>query len=79
MELVRRICGPGALSMVAVIRTGSFMTAVGRSQESDFVGRPGQVGAFERLDPRLNDDVMDGVIPTGQEWYLFGKPERAGV
>ena len=79
MELVRRLCGPGAQRIVTVILTGSLLTAVARSQESDFVGQPGQVGAFESFDPVLDDGVMDGVIPAGQDWYLFGKPERAGV
>ena len=79
MELVRRLCGPGAQRMVAMILTGSLMATVGRTQESDFVGRADQVGQFERFDPVLDDGVMNGVIPKGQEWYLFGKPERAGV
>ena len=48
-------------------------------QEQDFVGQPGSVGSFERFDPVLNDDVMNGVIPSGQDWYLFGQPERRGV
>ena len=45
-------------------------------QEQDFVGREGSVGSFERFDPVLNDDVMNGIIPSGQDWYLFGQPER---
>ena len=48
-------------------------------QEQDFVGREGSVGSFERFDPVLNDDVMNGIIPSGQDWYLFGQPERWGV
>jgi hypothetical protein len=48
-------------------------------QEQDFVGRPGTVGSFERSDPVLNDEVQDGIIPSGQDWYLFGKPDRRGV
>ncbi|NCY03671.1 MAG: porin, partial [Planctomycetia bacterium] len=50
-----------------------------RGQEDDFVGRPGSVGSFERFDPVLNDEVMSGVIPSGQDWYLFGDPGRSGV
>ncbi|MFM8708212.1 MAG: outer membrane beta-barrel protein [Planctomycetia bacterium] len=53
--------------------------AVAAGQEQDFVGRPGSVGSFERFNPVLNDEVMSGVIPSGQDWYLFGEPERAGV
>ena len=44
-----------------------------------FVGQFGGVGAFERFDPVLTDEVMTGVIPSGQDWYLFGRPDRGGV
>ena len=44
-----------------------------------FVGQLGSVGAFERFDPVLADEVMTGVIPSGQDWYLFGRPDRGGV
>ena len=79
MKMVRSLFGSGGISVVTVILTGSLLTGGARSQESDFVGRADQVGQFERVDPVLDDGVMDGVIPKGQEWYLFGKPERAGV
>ncbi|MFM7077256.1 MAG: outer membrane beta-barrel protein, partial [Planctomycetaceae bacterium] len=52
---------------------------VAGAQETDFVGGPGQVGDFERFDPRLADPVSGGVIPSGQDWYLFGTPERSGI
>ena len=49
------------------------------AQEAPFVGAPGQVGAFESRDPVLTDEVMTGIIPSGQEWFLFGERERGGV
>ena len=27
----------------------------------------------------LNDEVMTGVIPSGQDWFLFGESDRDGV
>ena len=49
------------------------------AQETGFVGQPGQVGSFESFDPVLNDDVMTGVIPSGQDWFLFGGGDRGGI
>jgi hypothetical protein len=49
------------------------------AQDDGFVAAPGQVGSFERLDPVLTDDVMTGVIPSGQDWFLFGQRDRGGV
>jgi hypothetical protein len=49
------------------------------AQEEAFVGRPGQVGSFESFDPVLNDDVMTGLIPSGQDWFLFGEGDRSRV
>jgi len=49
------------------------------AQEEGFVGQPGQVGSFEAFDPVLTDEVMTGVIPSGQDWFLFGEPGRGGV
>jgi len=68
-------------AVFAILAGMIVLAASGRalSQEQDFVGRPGSVGSFERFDPVLNDDVNDTVIPTGQDWYLFGEPERRGV
>ena len=33
-------------------------------------------GGFEAGDPVLNDEVMSGIIPKGQGWYLFPQGER---
>ena len=64
-----------SLAAAALLATGPTL----RAQERDFVGREGTVGAFERFDPVLDDQVMDGVIPSGQDWWLFGEPGRQGV
>ena len=53
--------------------------AVAVAQEDGFVGRPGQVGGFESFDPVLTDEVMTGIIPSGQDWFLFGAGDRGGV
>jgi len=65
----------------AIVATGLglFCSAGVQGQEQPFVGRPGSVGAFEAADPVLNDDVMTGVIPSGQDWFLFGEYPRGGV
>lgn len=43
------------------------------------MGQPGTVGSFESLDPVLADEVMTGVIPSGQDWFVFGESDRGGV
>ena len=48
-------------------------------QEGGLVGRAGDVGGFEAFDPVLTDEVMTGVIPSGQDWFLFGEADRGGV
>lgn len=40
---------------------------------------PNPVGGFEEGDPVLNDEVMTGIIPKGQGWYLFPQVERTSV
>jgi Putative beta-barrel porin-2, OmpL-like. bbp2 len=50
-----------------------------RGQEVPFVGQPRSSGSFEARDPVLTDEVMNTVIPLGQDWYLFGEPEQGGV
>ena len=65
----------GIHAAVAVVA----MTAHVCAQESDFVAGPGQVGNFERSDPVLVDEVAEGLIPSGQDWFLFGEPDRGGV
>ena len=70
-----RIGMVGAVGLVC----GLVLAAAAVAQEQDFVGRPGSVGNFERFDPVLNDDVQEGIIPSGQDWYLFGEPQRAGI
>ena len=49
------------------------------AQEEPFVGQSGDVGSFEAADPVLADEVMTGVIPSEQDWFLFGEPSRGGV
>jgi len=67
----------GAAAAVAVI--GMVVTSWAVAQEEGFVGRPGQVGSFESFDPVLTDDVMTGMIPSGQNWFLFGEGDRGGI
>lgn len=54
-----------------------LVVAVG--QDEGFVGRPGQAGSFESFDPVLVDEVLTGVIPSGQDWFLFGEADRGGI
>ena len=49
------------------------------AQEEPFVGQSGDVGTYEAADPVLADEVMTGVIPSEQDWFLFGEPSRGGV
>jgi len=39
----------------------------------------GSVGGFEDSDPVLNDEVMSGIIPKGQGWFLVPQSERTSV
>ncbi len=64
---------------VGFVAIGLCLAAVAAGQENGFVGQPGSVGSFEAFDPVLNDEVMTGVIPSGQDWYLFGEPEGGGI
>jgi hypothetical protein len=66
-----------ALALTCLI-TG-VAAGVAAGQETGFFGRLGQVGGFESSDPVLADEVMTGLIPTGQNWFLFGESERGGV
>lgn len=52
-------------------------TAVG--QQDGYVGVPLRVGGFESSDPVLTDEVMTGLIPTGQDRFLFGTSDRGGI
>lgn len=54
------------------------MTAAHALQEP-FVAPAGSVAGFEARDPVLADEVMTGVIPQGQEWFLFGGGDRGSV
>jgi hypothetical protein len=67
----------GAAAAVALI--GMVVASWAVAQEEGFVGRPGQVGSFESFDPVLTDDVMTGMIPSGQDWFLFGEGDRGGI
>ena len=66
-----------AFIMSGIIGLGLAAVAFGR--QDPFVGQPGAVGSFEASDPVLTDEVMEGVIPSGQDWFLFGPSGRAGV
>jgi len=67
----------GAAVVAAVI--GMVVASGAAAQEEAFVGRPGQVGSFESFDPVLTDDTMTGLIPFGQDWFLFGEGGRSRV
>jgi hypothetical protein len=64
-------------AMAVVVTLVSSATAVG--QEQEFVGQPGEVGSFESFNPVLVDEVTTGIIPSGQDWFLFGEADRGGV
>ena len=66
-----------AFIMSGIIGLGLAAVAFGR--QDPFVGQPGAVGSFEASDPVLTDEVMEGVIPSGQDWFLFGPSGRGGV
>ena len=68
-----------AAAAVAVAVIGMVVASWAVAQEEGFVGRPGQVGSFESFDPVLTDDVMTGMIPSGQDWFLFGEGDRGGI
>ena len=63
----------------AAIALGLLWPLFAVGQEESFVGRPGQAGSFESFDPVLTDDVMTGMIPSGQDWFLFGEGDRGGI
>ena len=69
----------GKWFVAAVGFATGFAATMSWGQDRDFVAQPGQVGAFERFDPQLVDEAAGGVIPSGQDWYLFGEPQRRGV
>ena len=73
--ITMRMAARAAVALLA----GVAWSAVAVAQEEPFVGQPGTVGSFEARDPVLTDEVMTGVIPSGQDWYLFGEPTRGGV
>ncbi|MFM8436325.1 MAG: hypothetical protein ACKOBP_13505, partial [Planctomycetia bacterium] len=66
-------------AVVAPVVAALALAAAARAQEEAFVGQPGQAGAFESQNPVLVDEVMTGIIPSGQDWFLFGERERGGV
>jgi hypothetical protein len=74
MRLIQKTAPRGAAVALALLWP---LFAVG--QEESFVGRPGQAGSFESFDPVLTDDVMTGMIPSGQDWFLFGEGDRGGI
>jgi len=74
MRLIQNTVLRGAAVALALLWP---LFAVG--QEESFVGRPGQAGSFESFDPVLTDDVMTGMIPSGQDWFLFGEGDRGGI
>jgi hypothetical protein len=72
---------PGRVVVALVMLVGRAVPEAGVAiaQDAGFVARPGQVGSFEAFDPVLTDEVLTGVIPSGQEWFLFGESDRGGV
>ena len=69
------------VAILAAVMPGMWLTCMPDVQgmQLPFVGPLGGVGGFERFNPVLADEVMTGVIPSGQDWYLFGRPDRGGV
>ena len=52
---------------------------VATARQEPFAPPSGSVADFEARDPVLADEVMSGVIPDGQDWFLFEKRQRGGV
>jgi hypothetical protein len=75
MRLVSKAARWWALGLVVGIAPA--VSTVG--QDDGFVGGTGAVGEFESFDPVLSDQVLTGLIPSGQDWFLFGEAERGGV
>ena len=63
----------------ALLAAGLLAATPASGAEPAFVGQPGQAGGFEASDPVLVDEVMTGIIPSGQDWFLFGEQDRGGV
>jgi len=67
-------------AVMALCLAGSVVaTTPAAAQQDSFIAQPGQVGSFEAADPVLTDPVQTGIIPTGQDWFAFGQPDRGGV
>ena len=75
MAFMQKTATRGATALAIALVSAAL--AVGQQQA--FVGGPGQAGSFESFDPVLSDEVMTGMIPTGQDWFLFGESDRGGV
>ena len=64
-----------SLSLLCVLATG---LAMGQPPEAPVAPRESP-GGFEAGDPVLNDEVMSGIIPKGQGWFLFPQGDRFHV
>ena len=74
------LCLNGCSAAVVVLaQQETNVDSIPSLELSDNVGGAGSVGAFEAADPVLNDEVSMGVIPSSQNWFLFGKPDGGGV
>jgi len=69
----------GTMVALGAVALGVVLAGAAAAQDEGFVGQAGDVGSFERFDPRLTDEVMTGVIPSGQDWFLFGAGDGGGV
>jgi hypothetical protein len=74
-----RINTAAAVSGAVVLMASLLAAATGSAQEGGFVGQPGEAGSFESFNPVLTDEVMTGLIPSGQDWFLFGESDRGGA
>jgi hypothetical protein len=71
----------GAIAGTGFACLSCLLAGVGiaHARQDPFVAPQGNVANFEARNPVLADEVMSGVIPQGQDWFLFEKQDRGGV
>jgi hypothetical protein len=71
----------GAIAVTGLACLSCLLPGVGvaHARQDPFVAPQGNVANFEARNPVLADEVMSGVIPQGQDWFLFEKQDRGGV
>ena len=71
----------GAIAVTGLACLSCLLAGVGiaLARQDPFVAPQGNVANFEARNPVLADEVMSGVIPQGQDWFLFEKQDRGGV